>query len=365
MLLFLLKKPTQFDSPFFQYLAANSTLPFTVLYLQAAADSSDIELQHPTNWGIDLYGGYSFRNVDAGSTIVQAAEILQTLGASRLVTNGYKDGFSAFVDAALQLKIPVDLRIDSVMFSKPWLLRPLHKFFMKKRYSLYERLLTTGKKGIEYLQAGGIEKSRIGWWPYCTDNHFFDREKNATAAALLREKHHDVLGGKKVFLAVCKLNNRESPVELLSAFIRLARKDTALIILGDGPLMPALQELKQANPHSAILLPGRVPYIQLPAWYGIADVFVHPAANEPWGVSVQEALAANLALVCSSKVGSAYDLVVHGANGFIYPAGNVKALKLAMENALLLDETNKAQTNKAVMEQWNYGAVMQAVVGDL
>ena len=39
---------------------------------------------------------------------------------------------------------------------------------------------------------------------------------------------------------------------------------------------------------------GYVHFSQLPVYYSIANVFVHDSHNEPWGVSVQEAIACGL-----------------------------------------------------------------------
>jgi glycosyltransferase involved in cell wall biosynthesis len=42
---------------------------------------------------------------------------------------------------------------------------------------------------------------------------------------------------------------------------------------------------------------------------------------------VQEAVACGLPVVASSHVGSAYDLITHGINGYIYEAGDSSDLR--------------------------------------
>jgi len=61
-----------------------------------------------------------------------------------------------------------------------------------------------------------------------------------------------------------------------------------------------------------------------------ADAFVLPSLHDGWGVVVNQALGAGLPVIASDTVGAAGDLVRHGENGLIVPAGNVAALEVAI-----------------------------------
>ena len=67
-----------------------------------------------------------------------------------------------------------------------------------------------------------------------------------------------------------------------------------------------------------VFLPGFVAYSRLASLFPLADVFVHPAPGEPWGVSVNEAMACGLPVVAASGVGAARDLVVDGETGYVF-----------------------------------------------
>jgi glycosyltransferase involved in cell wall biosynthesis len=71
---------------------------------------------------------------------------------------------------------------------------------------------------------------------------------------------------------------------------------------------------------------GFVQPADLPDLYSHADIFVLPSRYDGWGVVINEALGAGLPVIASDQVGAAHDLVRHGENGFIFPAGDKQQL---------------------------------------
>jgi 1,2-diacylglycerol 3-alpha-glucosyltransferase len=53
-------------------------------------------------------------------------------------------------------------------------------------------------------------------------------------------------------------------------------------------------------------------------YYAFARCFVLPSTREPWGLVVNEAMAAGLPVVVSSRCGCAEDLVEPARNGFVF-----------------------------------------------
>ena len=66
-------------------------------------------------------------------------------------------------------------------------------------------------------------------------------------------------------------------------------------------------------------------------YYASADVFVVPSWYEPWGLVVNEAMAACLPVVATTAVGCVDDLVVHGENGYLVPPRAVDHLRDALQ----------------------------------
>ncbi|MFH0853309.1 MAG: glycosyltransferase family 4 protein [bacterium] len=65
------------------------------------------------------------------------------------------------------------------------------------------------------------------------------------------------------------------------------------------------------------------------------SIVVVPSLNkpmgEPWGLIVNEAMQLSKPIIVSDAVGSGEDLVQHGVNGFVVPAGQVEPLAKAIE----------------------------------
>ena len=157
-------------------------------------------------------------------------------------------------------------------------------------------------------------------------------------------------------LALAKFNEREAPWDLLRAFDRLRDREIWLVLAGDGPERADLEGTVEASGLNRVRFPGYVPYPELPALYGASDLFVHPAREERWGVSVQEALACGLPVIASSRVGAGVDLVEPGRNGFLYEAGWEGELARRVEDALALPREGVRTASGEILSRWDYAA---------
>ena len=91
--------------------------------------------------------------------------------------------------------------------------------------------------------------------------------------------------------------------------------------------------------------------------HAAADLFVLPSRHEPWGVVVNEALAAGLPVVLSDRVGAAADLLVDGENGRLVPAGDAVALANALEDLCRDPQGRQAagEASRRIVADWGYG----------
>lgn len=363
MISFLLAKPTQFDAPFFRWMHANRPdMPFVVFYWQPIGNAADTDSETGASliWGIDLLADYPWQQVDPGKPVLFQKKLRQ-LGVSYMICNGWKKGFKLLIKAAKRQRIPLGLRIDSVAWGKSKLELDFRRWLLAKAYQPFSQFYSAGTITDQYLRMMKIPSMRWRRWPYCTDIDFFKKSpEHEREAEALKAKWG--LEQKPVFVGICKWVDRENPLELLTAFIGLNNPELQLVMIGDGPLRPQMEALRDKHPHLKICFPGYVPYVSLPGWYALATVFVHPASYEPWGVSVQEAMAAGCFVIASSRVGSSYDLLLQGVNGFQYRAGDAQVLTKCLQEVLQLDPHAMQQFNEEILAKWNYESVAAGLV---
>jgi glycosyltransferase involved in cell wall biosynthesis len=127
--------------------------------------------------------------------------------------------------------------------------------------------------------------------------------------------------------------------------------DGRLVILGDGPLMQALQSLaSEAGVADRVSFPGPVP--ALAPWYHAADVFALPAVarSEAFGLVQLEAMAAGTPVV-NTRLDSGVPFVSRdGETGITVPPADTEALAAAL-NRLLDDDALRRRLGDAARER--------------
>lgn len=223
--------------------------------------------------------------------------------------------------------------------------------FDEKRYALAESIkrivvsrfsagFAGGQLQKEYLIALGLPRNRVFTGYDVVDNDYFHRN-----AKELRNQAPEVRRNYRLpdnyFLASARFVPKKNLPTLIRAYAsyRQLASETYneqrirehepwdLVLLGDGPLRPVLSRLiSDLQLHGHVHLPGFVQYRDLPAYYALADVFVHASTTEQWGLVVNEAMATGLPVIVSNRCGCVPDLVTESKNGFTFDPRSVKSL---------------------------------------
>ena len=128
-----------------------------------------------------------------------------------------------------------------------------------------------------------------------------------------------------------------------------------LVLLGDGPERGTLEHLIAAESIEGVTLAGFRQIDELPAYYGLASAFVHPALTDQWGLVVNEAMAAGLPVLVSTGAGCAFDLVEEGGNGYRFTPTD-EAQLAALLQRLASPDTDRAamrQRSRAIIANWS------------
>jgi glycosyltransferase involved in cell wall biosynthesis len=135
---------------------------------------------------------------------------------------------------------------------------------------------------------------------------------------------------------ICTANFRAQkghPV-LIEAFAKVVERlpEARLVLLGDGPELPAAKRLIEERRLSGkVDLPG--PQADVWPWLAKAHVFALASHYEPLGIAVLEAMAAALPVVGTDVDGIA-ELVRPGVTGELVPPGDPAAMAQALTSLL-------------------------------
>jgi len=178
--------------------------------------------------------------------------------------------------------------------------------------------------------------------PNGVDTHLFRPGLDGT----LIRRRHCISATAKVLLFVGALDRAhhfKGVGRLLHAFCRIADKETALVIVGNGDLKQGYANLARSlgildRTHFA----GGVSQGQLPSYYAAADVVVLPSLPpESFGVVLIEAMACAKPVIASNLPG-VRSVVSDGEDGLLAGPGDVDDLVSKIE-ALLSDPRRSRQ----------------------
>ncbi len=156
----------------------------------------------------------------------------------------------------------------------------------------------------------------------------------------------DVPDGARVLLAVARLVPQKG-IDVAVRALEQLPEDTVLVVLSSTQEeRETLLALARAlGVDRRVFLLGRVPDVA--AWLRRADVLVHPARWEGFGLGVLEAMLAGLPVV-ASRVSSLPELVVDGETGLLVAPDDPASLAAAVESALARPELGAAGRERAL-----------------
>jgi L-malate glycosyltransferase len=130
---------------------------------------------------------------------------------------------------------------------------------------------------------------------------------------------------------------------LIEAFAECGFSDgeASLELCGTGPLEGELRALA-SRLGVPVRFRGYVAPDALPDVYAGADVLALVSTYEPFGVTVREAAAAGLPVICSERAGAAGDVAVEGENAVVVDPSDRRAVAEALR-ALVRDDSLRAR----------------------
>ncbi len=377
----VLSHPTQYYSPWFRWMGAHPAHEFRVFYLWDFGVSAQRDPQFGTTfkWDVDLLTGYEHEFVPnvarrpgtdhfGGLRNPALTARLAAWRPTAILFFGYK--WSAHLRAigwARRHGVPMLFRGDSHFLGRgapPFLRRVL----LSALYRQFAAFLPVGAANRDYFTALGVPAAKIFPAPHAVNDALFDpgRADHRAAAATLRAEL-GIPARTRVVLFAGKLVPAKQPIQLLQAFIALRPRDTALVIVGDGPEMAALRTLSQGAPPGGVHFLPFANQSEMPARYLLADVFALPSRGhyETWGLAVNEAMHMGVPALTSDLVGCQRDLVTPGETGWVFCADDPAALSVQLGAALAAvgDAAERERLRRNVIARIAHFTFVQTTAG--
>ena len=122
-----------------------------------------------------------------------------------------------------------------------------------------------------------------------------------------------------VLVSVGRLAEEKNLEELLAFRAAMGRQGVTLLIVGDGPHRPQLEQRAADLGLSVpdVVFAGQVPPEQVADWYRLGDLFVSASSSETQGLTYVEALAAGVPALCRAD-DCLTGVIREGENGWQY-----------------------------------------------
>ena len=161
-------------------------------------------------------------------------------------------------------------------------------------------------------------------------------EKNNALAETLglsteESQHQRVIG------FVGELREKKGLSALLYAYTQVNKTlPAALLIIGDiraGEDRKVFDEIQASIPNAKIVITGYVSNHDLPSYYSVVDVFVHPSLRDGMPNALLEAMACEKPVI-ATPVGGVLDVLSDGENGRLVPVNDINCLTNIIQEVL-------------------------------
>jgi 1,2-diacylglycerol 3-alpha-glucosyltransferase len=195
----------------------------------------------------------------------------------------------------------------------------------KKAVAVMSRLVA-GQSDCMIAPTGKVQQLLEGYGVNCPvyvvpsgiDLRRFDRDLDPQRRLALRQQL-GIPQDNRVLVSVGRLAEEKNMDELLRYRAAMGDCPTTLLLVGDGPERPRLEEqaVSLGLTAPAVVFAGMVPAEQVSDWYQLGDLFVSASTSETQGLTYVEALAAGVPALCRADP-CLEGVILEGENGWEY-----------------------------------------------
>lgn len=371
---FVVTHPIQYYVPLFRALSFANKFELKVFYTwgETSLQKYDPAYNKIIKWDIPLLDGYDYEflhntSADPGTHHFKGIinpDVLNKINEyspDKIVIYGWNYDSHLKVLKYFKNKVPIYFRGDSHLINNKLSIRTfIRKVYLSYIYKHIDFAIAVGVNNKKYYKWAGLKNKQILFAPHAIDNKKFEITDSKKVSSIRTDLN--IPDDYTIFLYCGSFEDRKRVSDLILAKSKLSNEKCSLVIVGAGKNDTFLFDLANQQNDKNIHFIGFVNQSELPSYYALSDVFVLPSEIETWGLVINEAMAAGLAIIASDKVGAADDLVTN--NGFQYKCGSIsdlleKMLKLINDRKLLESFKNQSKIN---ISNWSMDAQVNCFI---
>lgn len=322
--------------------------PFSVLEFEAPSSAYELKT---------LFPGRARETIKPNEIREKFAEVMATVKPDCVCVSGWgmEIGWSSH-HWALKNNVPVVMFSESTSYDEP---RKFIKEWIKSRLvRSSSAALVGGTPHREYAIALGSDPSSIFLGHNVVDSSFFSEPATSRP-----DEVPAWMEAEPFFLICTRFGQKKNIPRVVKSYKRYKQLcvDAGLTSIkfamaGDGEMREAIDAAVESEKLAdEMILLGAMKYNTLPWMYQNCQAFVHASTTEQWGLVVNEAMAAGVPVIVSSRTGSAPDLVQEGQNGFQLDAYDEKDIARALFDFTKLSADEKQQMgnrSREIVKDW-------------
>lgn len=196
-------------------------------------------------------------------------------------------------------------------------------------FAHFDELWSTGRPGRETLEAMGSSPDKTRELPFFLDLERLAAVDDARRAQAAQFRTEHARPGAVVFVGAGQLAAKKRYADAIDALAEVP--GAVLWLCGTGPEEESLRaRARQRGVAERVVFHGWVQPDTMELAYLAADVFVHPAARDPFPTVVLDAMTWGKPVIGSDVSGSVLDRVTDGVEGFVTREGDVAEIARAM-----------------------------------
>jgi len=137
-----------------------------------------------------------------------------------------------------------------------------------------------------------------------------------------------------------------------------------LVFVGDGILKKSLERYVRKNSIKNVHFVGFQNMSKVSKFYSIADIYVSCSEWDVASKALNEAMNFRLALILCNTLGTAFDLVKEGKNGYIFPLGNTDKLAFYLKDLIKNKDKIRefGEESFKIVSKWNFDEEVKGLI---